>query len=288
VEYFATIVSTWIGDQEMKIYGKNPVLERLKADPRSIRVIFVEAGHPEHSYIASKAKKHGIPISVVSGSKMIKLGRSLNTQGLMMEVADFVYADFDDTLEVAQEQGLTFFFLDGITDPQNLGAMIRNLGCLGGFVVVLPTHDAVHITDTVLRVACGGENYVRVCKVSNLNQAIEKARKKGWVIAGSVVKDGQDLRTQALPFPLGLVIGAEDQGIRAVVQQKLDLRLTIPMAHQRMSLNAASAVGMFAYEVARQRRSVRKPKEVVSDAERMRPVQSAVTADRENYDDLPE
>jgi 23S rRNA (guanosine2251-2'-O)-methyltransferase len=243
----------------MKIYGKNPVLERLKANPKSVRVIYVESGHPEHGYIAMKAKKYHIPVTVVAPHKLLKLGRSLHTQGLLMEVQDYEYADYDELIETAEAEGVTPIFLDGIMDPQNLGAILRNLGSLGGFAVILPTHDAVHVTDAVLRVACGGENYVHVAKVNNLNQAIQKAKDKGFWIAGSVVKDGEDIRRARLAFPLGLVIGSEDKGIREVTMKKIDLKLTIPMAHPRMSLNAANATGMFCYEISRQKGTTPKP-----------------------------
>ncbi len=270
----------------MKIYGKNPVLERLKANPKSVRVIYVEAGHPEHSYIAAKAKKYAIPVNVVGEHKMIKLGRTLNTQGLMMEVTDFEYPDYEDILDTAEEDGISFLFLDGLTDPQNLGAIIRTVGCLGRFVVVLPTHDSVHVTDSALRVACGGDNYVQICKVNNLGQAIEKAKKKGFWIAGTVVKDGEDVRGVKLPFPFGLVIGCEEKGIREVIQQRLDMKLTIPMAHPRMSLNAANAASMFCYEISKQRPPVRRRKAVV-------PVEAKgdVAADhgeKVDYENLPE
>jgi 23S rRNA (guanosine2251-2'-O)-methyltransferase len=142
----------------MKIYGKNPVLERIKSNPKSVRHIYVQAGHPEHSYIALKSKKYGIPITVVDQHRMVKLSRTLNTQGLLMEVEEFGYFDYEDLLETAEADGTVFLFLDAITDPQNLGAIIRSAACLGGIVVVLPTHDSVHVTDTVMRVACGGEN----------------------------------------------------------------------------------------------------------------------------------
>lgn len=270
----------------MKIYGKNPVLERLKANPRSVRVIYVEAGHPEHSYIASKAKKHGIPITVVSEHKMIKLGRTLNTQGLIMEVTDFEYGDFEEVLDTAEEEGLTFLFLDSLTDPQNLGAIIRSMGCLGGFVIVLPTHDSVHVTDSVLRVACGGDNYVKICKVNNLNNAIQKAKQKGFWIAGSVVKDGQDVRTLKLPFPLGIVVGCEEKGIREVIQQRLDMRLTIPMAHPRMSLNAANAAGMFCYEITKQRPPARRKKTPAPEAPRKEV--KIKEGEKAEYENLPE
>ena len=244
----------------MRIYGKNPVLERLKSNPKSIRLIYVESGNSEHGYIASKARKHGIPINVVNSSKMLKLARNLNTQGLMMDVEDFAYANYDDILETAEKEKLTLLFLDNISDPQNLGVIIRNTACLGGFVIVIPTKNSVSVTDTVLRIACGGENYVHIAKVTNLNQAIEKAKKQGFWIAGTVVKDGEDIRTTTLPFPLGIVVGCEAKGIRDVVQTRLDIRLNIPMAHPRLSLNAANAAGMFCYEISRQRLGAMKEK----------------------------
>jgi 23S rRNA (guanosine2251-2'-O)-methyltransferase len=256
----------------MKIYGKNPVLERLKANPKSIRVIFVEAGHPEHGYIARKAKQHGISISVVDARRMMKLGRSLNTQGLMMEVEDFGYMPFDDVLDEAVDKGIVPVFCDGLTDPQNLGAIMRSLACLGGFTLVLPTHDSVHVTEAVLRVACGGDNYVRACRVNNLNQAILKAQERGLTVVGSVVKEGQDIRTTRLAFPLALVIGSEDQGIRDVVVKRLDMKISVPMAHPRMSLNAGHAASIFCYEISKQRpqyvsrkKEVAPKEEVVSD-----------------------
>jgi 23S rRNA (guanosine2251-2'-O)-methyltransferase len=242
----------------MKIYGRNPVLERLKANPRSIKRIFVEMGNPEHSYIAMKAKQHGIPISAVVPSKMLKLGRDLNTQGLLLEVTDFEYADYDDLLDEVLAGGLTLLFLDGLTDPQNLGAIIRSVGAMGGFAVVLPTHDSVHVTDTVLRVACGGDNYVRIAKVNNLNNAIEKARAKDIWIAGSVVKEGESIFEVKLPFPLGLVIGSEQKGIREVTLRRLDVKLTIPMAQPRMNLNAAHAATLLCYEILRQKKQIKK------------------------------
>ncbi len=259
----------------MKIYGKNPVLERLKANPRSVRVIFIQAGNPEHSYIASKAKKYGIPITVIDGRKMLKLGRSMNTQGLLMEVEDFTYLDFEDVLDEAAAGRTTFVFLDGLNDPQNLGAIIRSLGCLGGFTLVLPTHDSVHVTEAVLRVACGGDNYIRIAKVNNLNQAIQKAKSRGIWIAGSVVKDGEDIKKVKLPFPIALVIGSEEKGIRDVTLQKLDVKLTIPMAFPRMSLNAAHAASIFCYEIIKQR-----PKSIKTTA--------ALEGEKLRLDNLPE
>ena len=233
----------------MKIYGKNPVIERIKADPKSVKRVYVEIGHPDHSYISSKMKKYGVPVMGVPASKMLKLGRSLNTQGLLIEVEDFTYADYDDLVDEAYAQGITLLFIDGVTDPQNMGAIIRTAACLGGFALVIPTHGTVEINDTVTRVACGGENHLKVSKVNNLNNAIEKAKAKGFWIAGSVVKDGDDLTRTKLPLPLGLVIGSEGKGIREVTLKHIDVKLSIPMARERLSLNVAHATALFCYEI---------------------------------------
>ncbi len=237
----------------MRIYGKNPVIERIKADPHSILKIFVEPGHPDKDYVMLKAKKYGIPVMVVPESKMIKLGRNLNTQGLIIDTKDFAYADFDDLLDEAYEKQVTLLFLDGITDPQNFGAILRSVACLGGFAVVIPTHGAVDVTDTVTRVACGGENHVKISRVNNLNNAIAKAKAKGFWIAGSVVKDGEDLSRSKLPFPLALVVGSEGKGIRDITLKNLDVKLTIWMAQPRLSLNAAQATSIFCYEIKKQK-----------------------------------
>jgi 23S rRNA (guanosine2251-2'-O)-methyltransferase len=96
---------------------------------------------------------------------------------------------------------------------------------------------------------------VRVSKVSNLGQAISQAKDRGFWIAGSVVKDGESIYEVKFPFPLGIVIGSEDKGIRDVIQQRLDVKVTIPMAQPRMSLNAAQATTIFCYEINKQKQA---------------------------------
>ena len=145
--------------------------------------------------------------------------------------------------------------MDGLTDPQNLGNIIRTVACLGGFSIVLPTHDSVEVTETVLRVSAGGDNYVKVAQVSNLNQAILKAKENDFWIAGTVVEEGQSIYEMEWPFPLGLVIGSEPKGIRETIRKNLDMTVTIPMAYERLSLNVATATALCCYEIIRQRQS---------------------------------
>jgi 23S rRNA (guanosine2251-2'-O)-methyltransferase len=239
----------------MRLYGRNPVLERIKSNPRSIKRIFVEHGNPETTYVNQKAKQFGIPVTMVPGSKMMKLARNVNSQGLLAEIEGFSYLTFPDMLSVVKDQKGTLVFLDELNDPQNLGAIMRSLGCLGDFYIVLPTHHSVEVTETVLRIACGGDNYVRVAKVANIAAAITKAKEEGFWIAGSVVENGQDLTQITFQFPLALVIGSEQKGIRDVISKHLDIAVTIPMANPRMSFNAAHATTIMCYEIFCQRKN---------------------------------
>jgi len=238
----------------MRVYGKNPVIERLKADPRSIIKIYLQNGHPDAGYIYKKAKKNGIPIHAMPKVKMDKISRNLNAQGLMAEIGEFMYLDYSELLDRARDKNLCLVFADSLTDPQNLGGMIRSCACLGGFALVLPTHGSVSVTETVIRVACGGEIYVPIAKVANIGKAVRRAKELGFLIAGTVVQGGDDLYQTEFSFPLGLIIGSEQKGIRPVVRTLLDYEVTLPMAQPRMSLNAAHAATLFCYEVARQRR----------------------------------
>jgi 23S rRNA (guanosine2251-2'-O)-methyltransferase len=237
----------------MKLYGKNPVIERLKANPQSIRMILVEQGHPDHGYIATKARKHGIAVNAVSGQQIMKLARNHNTQGVMADVLDFAYVPYEELLERAVDKGTTLVFLDVVTDPQNLGSIMRGLGCLGDFSVVLPTKDSVSVTEIVLRVASGADNYVGVAQVSNTANAIKKAKDAGFSIAGSVVEEGENLFETRFQFPLALVVGSEQKGIRDVIKKHLDHKITIPMTHARISFNVAQATAIIAYEITKQK-----------------------------------
>ena len=143
-------------------------------------------------------------------------------------------------------------FLDNLNDPQNLGSILRTTACLGGFAVVLPRHDSVEVTEAVLRVAQGGENYAPVAKVANLSVAIEKAKKAGYWIAGAVTEGGEDITKAKLNFPLGIVIGSEGKGIRQGLIGHLDMKLTLPMRGAGLSFNAAVAAALFCYEIIRQ------------------------------------
>ncbi|MDE2009182.1 MAG: 23S rRNA (guanosine(2251)-2'-O)-methyltransferase RlmB [Candidatus Omnitrophica bacterium] len=238
----------------MKLYGKNPVIERLKANPKSIQRLMIDECHADLTYVRKKCHQWGISVATVPHSKIQRMAQNLNTQGILAEIGEFVYMSIDELLQQALDKKRTPVFLDKLNDPQNLGGIIRTCGALGGFDIVLPTTESVGVTESVLRVACGGENYLSVARVANLGNAIEKAKKMGFWILGTVVEGAGSLTGTGLQFPLGLVMGSEEKGLRDIILKKLDMQVMVPMKNQRMSLNVAHATSMVCYEIIRQKR----------------------------------
>ena len=235
----------------MRLFGKNPVVERLRANPISIKTVYIQHDYNDRAYIQSKAQQKKVHISIVEPVRMHKMAKGANHQGIMADVDEFRYTDFNDLLDDALEKNRCPVFLDEITDPQNLGAIIRTLGCLGKFSIILPTRESVGITEAVLRVACGGENYVPIAKVNNLHNAVVKAKEAGFFIAGAVVENGQNIADAEMSFPWAVVVGSEQKGIREMIRKKLDVEVTIPMPVATMALNVAQATGILCYEVTR-------------------------------------
>lgn len=237
----------------MKLSGKNPVLERIKSNPKSIKRLFIEEGHGEKEYVLMKCHQHNIPVMVVPFTKIQKMANSTSTQGILAEIEDFPYMDFNDLLEQSLKKNRILIFLDNVTDPQNLGGIVRSAGALGVFDLVIPTTEAVGVTEAVLRVACGGENFLSIARVSNLANAITKAKDAGYWVAGTAINQAKSLYDVKFEAPLGLVFGSEAKGIRDVIRKKLDCEVTIPMKQERMSLNVSHAIAIFCVEALRQR-----------------------------------
>ena len=213
----------------------------------------IDENHVDLAYIRKKCQQWGISVTTVPHSKIQRLAQNLNTQGILADIDDFVYVGLDDLLEHALDKKRIPVFLDNLNDPQNLGGIIRSCGALGVFDIVLPTTESVSVTESVLRVACGGENYLSVARVANLGNAIDKAKKMGFWMIGTAVIDARSLTEVVLQFPLGLVMGSEEKGVRDIIRKRLDLEVMIPMKNQRMSLNVAHATSMVCYEIIRQK-----------------------------------
>jgi 23S rRNA (guanosine2251-2'-O)-methyltransferase len=236
----------------MKIFGKNPVVERIKASPGSIKKLYLQK-RTELSSVVKEAKKAGIEFESVEKNIIDALCPGLHTQGVVAEVPDFDYIPFDKVASKCIGNRTVIVFADEITDPQNLGSIIRNLACLGGFSLVIPEHDSARVNETVLRVANGGENYVDISMVPNIATAVKKVRKGGVKVMGAVIEDAVDIREVRWEYPLAVVIGSEGKGIRPGILKDLDARVALPMDGAALSYNAAVAAALVCYEISRAR-----------------------------------
>ncbi|MDD5194652.1 MAG: RNA methyltransferase [Candidatus Omnitrophica bacterium] len=236
----------------MILYGKNSVFERLKVNPKSIRNISLQDNFSEPE-IEKLIKANHIPFKRLGQREFIRLSPGHNLQGITASIEEFQYAALEDLLAI-QEKRPVLVFLDRLNDPQNLGAILRTLACFGGCAIVIPKFKACEITEAVLHVAQGGENYVSVAMVTNLSGAIIEAKKSGyWAAGASLEPDAKILGEVSFPFPLALAMGSEGEGIRYGVDKHLDLKVRIPMQGGQLSLNVAAACAVFCYEVLKQR-----------------------------------
>lgn len=238
----------------MLLYGRVSVFERLKANPSSIKKILLQENIPLPD-IEGPAKANGIPLERLPSHQLKRLKPVKDLQGVVAKVDKFTYADFDGLLDQAQNKKLSLIFLDRINDPQNFGAIVRTAACFGGFAVVIPQFNACGVTEAVLHVASGGENYTPIAMVSNLSNSIIQAKKCGlWIVGAEAGDDASDIGTASFPFPLGIVLGSEGEGIRYGIQKHLDLKVRVPMKGAALSFNVGIACAIFCYEISKQRK----------------------------------
>ena len=236
----------------MLLYGKKSIHERLKVNPESIRKIFLSDDF-SNPHIQTLIKSEGISAERLDPESIENMKRAKNVQGIIARVDKFSYSGFEDLLRLKNK--LTPVFLDRINDPQNLGVIIRTLACFGKFCVILPEKEACHITEAVMHVASGGENYVQVAIVPDMGKALSSAKRYGFYVMGAVIDEGaKDINLLKLKFPLALVLGAEATGISSKIQRMLDLKAYIPMQGAKLSLNVNTACTIFCHEIARQRK----------------------------------
>ncbi|MBU2044657.1 MAG: 23S rRNA (guanosine(2251)-2'-O)-methyltransferase RlmB [Candidatus Omnitrophica bacterium] len=237
--------------QPIFLYGKNSVFERLKNSPQTIRKIFLKNDF-KLPQVEELIKLNKIPTEHLSPDRLWRI-KPVSCGGIIAQVDNFQYSYLEDLILKPKNELLSLIFLDRIFDPQNLGAIIRICACFGSFGVVIPKHKACEVTETVLHVACGGENFVPVAMVSNLSNALLKAKEAGYWAAGTVVQGGSDIAKSKLPYPLCLILGSEGKGMRYGLSKHIDTALNIPMPGADISFNVTAACAIFCYEIIRQK-----------------------------------
>ena len=238
----------------MYIFGRNPVKEAYRAG-KTVDKLFMLKGEfdPSLNSIRSLAKEARTVVSYADRALLDKLANGGNHQGVVASVTDFTYCDVQDIIDGAREKGksLLLVLLDGITDPHNLGAIIRSAECFGASGIVIPKHRSVSVNDTVVKVASGATEYLPIAKVTNINDVIRSLKEQNvWVYATDF--DGKDPKTVNLSGDIAIVIGSEGEGIHRLTKELCDDVLTIPQYGEVNSLNASVATGIVLYEAVRQ------------------------------------
>lgn len=240
----------------MLIYGRNPVREAFRAEGTVEKVYMVKGERDSKlSPIFSQAKDNKIPVAYVDREAMDKLCGGGNHQGVAAQITNFEYAALDDIFALAESKGekLLVVLLDGITDPHNLGAIVRSAECFGAHGVVIPKHRSVSVTDTVVKVASGATQHIPIAKVTNINDAIRELKQRNvWVYACDF--DGKAPKLADFKDNTALVIGSEGDGIKRLTRELCDDVVTIPEYGKINSLNASVAAGIVLYEAVRQRK----------------------------------
>ena len=241
-----------------QLEGRNSVLEALNHN-KTIDKIFVKKGEVEGTLkvIVAKALERGIIVQEVDKMRMEQMKRTNNPQGIIAFCPAHEYCEVEDILENAKKRGEDPFviILDEITDPHNLGAIIRTADAVGAHGVIIPKRRAVSLTAIVSKTSAGALEYVPVAMVNNISKEIEKLKKQGLWIACADMK-GTDCFKADLKGAIGIVIGNEGDGVSRLVKESCDYSVKIPMYGNIESLNASVAAGLLMYEVVRQRKFV--------------------------------
>ena len=244
-----------MGYEESKIEGRNAVLEAFRSG-KTIDKLFVLDGCQDGPIksITREAKKHDTIVNFVKKERLDQLSETGKHQGVIAISAAYDYATVEDILDTAKEKGEAPFIiiLDGIEDPHNLGAIIRTANQAGAHGIIIPKHRAVGLTPVVARTSAGAINYTKVAKVTNISNTIKELKEQGmWFVCADM--GGTTMYDLDLKGPIGLVIGNEGEGVRALVKKNCDFIASIPMKGDIDSLNASVATGVLAYEIVRQR-----------------------------------
>ena len=232
---------------ENLLSGRNPIREAIKSG-RDIEKLLVARGDLSGTAreILSMAKDRHIPIQMVERSRLDEITR--NHQGMLAFASAYRYYDVEDMLAEAEEKGEAPFLvvLDGVTDPMNLGAIIRTAACVGAHGVIVPERRAVGLTPSAVKASAGAIETVKVARVTNLTRTLDQLKKQGvWLYAADM--DGEDYRTVKFDGPMALIIGAEGEGVSRLVLESCDYKVKLPMRGGVGSLNASVAAGILMY-----------------------------------------
>lgn len=239
------------------IYGRHPVLAALE-NQRHLNRIWITSRlryDPRFHALISQAKENGTVIDEVEPRRLDQITDRANHQGIAAQIAPYTYSELGELIERAKavSESPVIVAAEGITDPHNLGAIIRSAEAIGAQGIVIPQRRAAGITSSVMKAAAGALENFPVARVVNFARALEELKAAGFWIYGTAATASQPLHTVQFSGPIVLVVGAEGEGLSMLTQRCCDVLVSIPLNGSTPSLNASVAAGMALYEIYRQR-----------------------------------
>lgn len=236
--------------------GRNAVSEALKSG-RTIDKVFIAAGETDRGLqrLAAQAKAAGAVVGAVDRRKLDQMSVTHAHQGIIAMAAAHEYASLEDILALAAErqEAPLIVICDELTDPHNLGAILRTAECAGAHGVIIPKRRSVGLTAVVAKASAGAVEYMKVARVPNIAAAIRTLKEKGVWVFGTAADGAVSLYNADLCGPAAIVIGNEGVGMSRLVSDSCDLKVSIPMKGKISSLNASNAASILLYEAVRQR-----------------------------------
>jgi len=241
------------------IYGIHAVSALLERQPERILEAWVLKGREDDRLLPllNQLQRFGISIQQVTRKTLDDKSEGASHQGVMVRVREGRKFDEQDLWTIlASHQQPFLLVLDGVTDPHNLGACLRNADAAGAHALIVPRDKSVSLNATARKVACGAAEFVPFIQVTNLARTLRELQEKGVWVVGAAGEADHDLYHSKLTGPLALVMGAEGSGMRRLTREHCDELVSIPMAGSVSSLNVSVATGIFLFEAVRQRQSV--------------------------------
>ena len=245
-----------IEENEGQLEGRNALTEALRSG-RTIDKVFVAAGDTDRALqrLAAQAKEAGAVVVPVDRRKLDAMSTTRAHQGVIALAAAREYSSVDDILQEAADRGEAplIVICDELSDPHNLGAILRSAECAGAHGVIIPKRRSVGLTATVAKASAGAVEYMKVARVTNINSTISELKEKGVWIFGTAAEGSIPMYKADLTIPAAIVIGSEGEGMSRLVQKNCDVTVHIPMKGRITSLNASAAASILLYEAVRQR-----------------------------------
>ena len=241
---------------EGQLEGRNAIAEAIKSG-RTIDKVFVADGDTDRSLqrLAAQAKEAGAVVVPVDRRKLDAMSTTRAHQGIIALAAAHDYCTLNDILEEAASRGQAplIVICDELSDPHNLGAILRSAECAGAHGVVIPKRRSVGLTATVAKASAGAVEYMKVARVTNISAAIAELKEHGVWVYGTAAEGSIPMYQADLKGPAAIVIGNEGDGMSPLVRKNCDQMVSIPMNGRISSLNASAAASILLYEAVRQR-----------------------------------